>query len=313
MWRGFIIVLLWIGLVVAVGVTAMAEREIEPVRIQEVAPGNFVREGVHELINPKNEGGIANIGFVIGTEAVALIDSGGSLRDGQRLRAAIRARTDLPIRYVINTHMHPDHIFGNGAFVGDKPRFVGHSRLARAMLIRGGYYLEANRRLLGPEAFAGTEVIVPTVPVRDSLTLDLGKRRLRLTAYPTAHTDNDLTVLDEQTGTLWTGDLLFIRHLPVVDGSLKGWLGVMDTLAALSAARAVPGHGPESAPWPEALGRQRAYLTKLAADLRTLLAKGENMLHASMRAGQTERRGWVLFDEFNPRNATAGFAELEWE
>ncbi len=313
MWRGFIIVGLWIGPAFAVGVPAVAEPEVTPARVQEVAPGNFVRAGVHALIDPKNKGGIANIGFIVGSEAVAVIDSGGSLRDGQRLRAAIRARTDLPIRYVINTHMHPDHIFGNGAFVGDKPRFVGHSRLARAMLTRGAYYLEANRRLLGPEAFAGTEVVVPAVPVEDSLTLDLGKRRLRLMAYPTAHTDNDLTVLDEQTGTLWTGDLLFIRHLPVVDGSLKGWLGVMDSLATLTAARAVPGHGPASAPWPEALGRQRAYLTKLAADLRVLIAEGETMRQASMKAGQTERRDWVLFDEFNPRNATVGFAELEWE
>ena len=181
------------------------------------------------------------------------------------------------------------------------------------MLTRGAYYLETNRRLLGPQAFAGTEVVAPTVPVEHSLSLDLGQRRLRLMAYPTAHTDNDLTVLDEQTGTLWAGDLLFIRHLPVVDGSLKGWLGVMDTLAALTAARAVPGHGPAWAPWPEALGRQRAYLTKLAADLRVLIAEGETMRQASMKAGQTERRDWVLFDEFNPRNATAGFAELEWE
>ena len=313
MWRGFIIVGLWIGPAFAVGVPAVAEPEVTPARVQEVAPGNFVRAGVHALIDPKNEGGIANIGFIVGSEAVAVIDSGGSLRDGQRLRAAIRARTDLPIRYVINTHMHPDHIFGNGAFVGDKPRFVGHSRLARAMLTRGAYYLEASRRLLGPEAIAGTEVVVPAVPVEDSLTLDLGQRRLRLMAYPTAHTDNDLTVLDEWTGTLWTGDLLFIRHLPVVDGSLKGWLGVMDSLATLTAARAVPGHGPASAPWPEALGRQRAYLTKLAADLRVLIAEGETMRQASMKAGQTERRDWVLFDEFNPRNATAGFAELEWE
>lgn len=313
MWRGFIIVLLWIGLAFAVGVPAGAEPEITPARVREVAPGNFVRAGVHALTDPKNEGGIANIGFVVGAEAVAVIDSGGSLRDGQRLRAAIRARTDLPIRYVINTHMHPDHIFGTGAFVGDKPQFVGHRRLARALLARGGYYLEAGRRLLGPEAFAGTEVVVPTVPVEDSLTLDLGQRRLRLTAYPTAHTDNDLTVLDEQTGTLWTGDLLFMRHLPVVDGSLKGWLGVMESLGTLTAARAVPGHGPASAPWPEALGRQRAYLTTLAADLRALTAAGATMRHASMRAGRTERRGWVLFDEFNPRNATAGFAELEWE
>lgn len=292
---------------------AAAETDLAPASVTEVAPGVFVRQGVHALMAPDNGGAIANIGFVIGDQAVAVIDSGGSRRDGLRLRAAIRQRTHLPIRYVINTHVHPDHIFGNSAFETDQPAIVGHRNLERAMRARGAHYLAANRRLLGDEALAATEIVLPTVSVKDSVTLDLGARRLRLTAHPTAHTDADLTVLDEASGILWTGDLLFVDHLPVVDGSLKGWLRVLDTLAKISAARAVPGHGPLTVPWPEALAAQRAYLNRLADDLRALIAEGQSMRVAVDQAAQSQRREWALFDEFNPRNATAGFAELEWE
>ena len=281
--------------------------------VSEIAPGVFVRQGALELMTPQNGGAIANIGFIVGEEAVAVIDSGGSHRDGHRLRAAIRARTQLPIRYVINTHVHPDHIFGNSAFGADKPVFVGHQKLERAMGARGAFYLTAAQRLLGNDAFAGTAIVLPTMSVEDNLTLDLGGRRLLLTAYPTAHTDADLTVFDETSGTLWTGDLLFADHLPVVDGSLKAWLRVMDTLAEVPAARAVPGHGPAVVSWPDALAPQRAYLTRLAEDLRALIAAGQNMRLATEQAAQSQRPNWALFDEFNPRNATAGFAELEWE
>jgi quinoprotein relay system zinc metallohydrolase 2 len=311
MWRAVFILLLC-----SQAIPAGAEPtpvEAVPAQVVEVAPGVFVRQGVQALTNADNVGGIANIGFIVGEDAVAVVDSGGSRLDGLRLRAAIAARTDLPVRYVIITHVHPDHHFGSGAFVGENPIFVGHRRLPRALGARGGHYLEANRRLMGAEAFAGTEIVVPTVLVDDSLTLDLGQRRLTLTAYPTAHTDNDLSVLDERTGTLWTGDLLFVGHLPVIDGSLKGWLRVIDTLAAMPAARAVPGHGPASVPWPEALAPQRAYLSGLAEDLRRLIAAGESIQRASETAGRSQRDRWLLFDEFNPRNATAGFAELERE
>ena len=229
------------------------------------------------------------------------------------MRAAIRARTDLPIRYVVNTHVHPDHVFGNAAFKADKPEVIGHARLPRALGERGSHYLAGNRETMGAEALAGTEIVPPGRTVSDRLELDLGGRQLVVQAHAAAHTDNDVTVLDTKTGTLWTGDLVFQGHLPVLDGSLRGWLTLMETLKAIPARRAVPGHGPASLPWPDALAPQERYLRRLAEDLRARIAKGEDMMTAVKQAGQSEKANWQLFEQFNTRNATAGFAELEWE
>ena len=281
--------------------------------VTEVAAGVYVRPGTHALMKAENRGAIANVGFIVGTNAVAVIDSGGSACDGLRLRLAILEKTDLPIAYVINTHAHPDHVFGNAAFRQDAPRFVGHRNLPRALAASGRHYLEANREIMGPDALAGTEIIAPDTVVDARMSLDLGDRTLELTAHATGHTDHDLSVFDSASGTLWTGDLVFEGHLPVVDGSLKGWLKVMEELSALPARRAVPGHGPAMVDWPKGLAAQKRYLTTLATDLRRLIAEGRSMNEAIEIAAESERDKWVLFDEFNARNASAGFAELEWE
>ncbi len=284
----------------------------DPLAMTEAAPGVYVFTGVHEDPDPDNLGAIANIGFVIGDDAIAVIDTGGSLAAGQRLRAAIREVSDQPVRYVVNTHGHPDHIMGNAAFSADRPEFVGHHKLPRAVATRGPHYRARQRDLLGAAA-EGSEIVVPTMTVEDVLTLDLGRRILTLTAYPTAHTDADLTVFDDATGTLWTGDLLFIERTPVVDGSLNGWLGVIETLRTRDAALVIPGHGPATPGWPAALDGQERYLQTLATEIRTLIAEGGTIEEAVARVGQSERGAWRLFDRYHPRNVTASFAELEWE
>lgn len=145
----------------------------DPFTVTEVGAGVFVHQGVHEDLTEGYHGDIANIGFVVGKDAVAVIDSGGTLEVGKRLREAIRSVTKLPIRYVINTHIHPDHIFGNAAFRQDNPQYVGHFKLGDAMELRRDSYLKNNAEVLGA-AFAGSEIVKPTLPVKDTLELDLG-------------------------------------------------------------------------------------------------------------------------------------------
>jgi glyoxylase-like metal-dependent hydrolase (beta-lactamase superfamily II) len=161
--------------------------------VTEIAAGIHVHVGAQAEASPSNRGAIANIGFIVGSRCVAVIDTGGSPDVGRSLRAAVRKVTPLPVCYVVNTHVHPDHILGNAAFVADRPEFVGHAKLAAAMAARGRVYVSAAKRILGPHA-GNPEIVPPTRAVTDSGILDLGPGA-ELRAWPTAHTDHDLTIL----------------------------------------------------------------------------------------------------------------------
>jgi quinoprotein relay system zinc metallohydrolase 2 len=279
----------------------------------EIAPGIFVHQGRYEVQSPDNQGDMANASFVIGNECVAVIDTLGSTVAGRELLAAIRAATNKPIRYVINTHMHPDHVFGNVAFKDDAPIFVGHHKLARGLATRADRYLAINKEMLGADAFEGIEIILPTLKVEDKVTLDLGGRTLVLEPQRTAHTDNDLTITDSATNTLFLGDLLFSVHVPTLDGSIKGWLTLIEELKTRDAARVVPGHGPHAMQLPEAFEPEERYLSTIAGDVRRLIKEGKTLEDATKTAGFSERDAWKLFDHYHVRNVSAAFAELEWE
>lgn len=278
-----------------------------------VAEGAYAFAGVDALMGPRNHGAICNVGVIVGGEAVAVVDSGGSVIEAEALAKAIAAVTDKPIRYLVNTHMHPDHIFGNAVFKRLGATIVGHRNLPRALEARGPFYLQSYTRQLGAELMRGIEIVPPTHIVDDVETIDLGGRVLELKAWKPAHTDNDLTVLDPATKTFFAGDLVFMRHLPTLDGSLLGWMRQMDALAAVQASRVVPGHGPASADWPQALDDERRYFDVLAGDLRAAIKKGVPLAQAVQTAGRGESANWALFDDYNERNATTAYAELEWE
>ncbi len=285
--------------------------------IESLGNGIYVHHGQHLDIDTGYQGDICNISFVVGSKGVAVIDTGGSFKTGNKLRDAIKKVTDKPILYVINTHVHPDHIFGNAAFLPRSPdevkaQFVGHEKLAIAMQLRKEAYDNLNIKYIGDDA-KGSEIVKPTIQVKEPMDLDLGDRTLTVTPYPNAHTNTDVSVIDSKTSTLFTGDLLFIERTPVLEGDIKGLIAVIDTLKTYPVKQVVPGHGPFTKDWVTALNNEQRYLNALLADIRANIKAGKSMGEAMDTAAVSEKDKWLLFDIANRRNVNTLYPALEFE
>ena len=280
--------------------------------LENLGDGIYVHHGEHLDIDTGYQGDIANISFVVGSRGVAVIDTGGSLKVGRQLRASIKAVTQLPILYVINTHVHPDHVFGNAAFLQDKPIFVGHAKLADTMQLRQEAYAKLNVKYLGADA-EGSFIVKPSLTVVAGSKLDLGDRSLELTPYASAHTVTDISLIDSKTRTLFTGDLLFIERTPVIESDIKGLIEAIDSLKTSSISQVVPGHGPCTKDWIAALNNERRYLDVLLTDIRTKIKNGVSMETTMDTAAASEKDKWLLFEVANRRNVNTLYPLLEWE
>ncbi len=277
--------------------------------VDEVAPGVFVHIGQVAEPHRDNAGDTSNWGFVVGERCVAVIDTGGSQATGTALLAAIRGKTALPVCAAIITHGHPDHLLGLAAVTHSDGaiRQMASHRLPAAVAARTQTYRALAQRQLGLDA--APEIVIPGETVNGEMTIDLGGRQLHLRTWKTAHTDHDLTVYDASTRTLFAGDLLFVRHTPVVDGNLAGWLAQTAALQSLGATRTVPGHGPvvDGTGWQA----QTDYLTGLRDAVRAALRQRTPLQQAVETI--VAPAGWALTEVFHRRNVTAAYSELEWE
>ncbi|MEM7254446.1 MAG: quinoprotein relay system zinc metallohydrolase 2 [Pseudomonadota bacterium] len=287
--------------------------------VKEVGPGIYVRPGQPRELFGENP--YANVGFVVGEECIAIIDTGGGVPEGDALRCAAEQVADVPICYVILTHYHFDHAYGTAPFRalsrGRKPEVIGHARLRRALEQSATYYLP---RLAQARSYKMTpdDIVVPdrTVARGETLVLDLGGRELALTAHSPAHTDNDLSVLDRKTGTLWLSDLLFVDHVPTIDsstGSLLGWLELLDELADAPATQAVPGHGPNAVKWPSGRDNLKRYLSVVRDETRVVIENGGTITDAQGTVAKDEASRWQHFNVHHRRTVQKAFTELEWE
>ncbi|MFJ2450117.1 quinoprotein relay system zinc metallohydrolase 1 [Pseudomonas protegens] len=259
-------------LLLCLGLPARADLDYQ-LKPRQIAAGTWLLEGSTDNFAKANGGNIVNTGFIVTDSGVVVIDSGPSKRYGEALRRAIAATTDKPVIQLLLTHHHPDHVLGNQAF-GDVPigALAGTSDLLRQ---QGEAMAENMYRMVG-DWMRGTEVVLPT-QVLEPGVLEVGGHRLRLLGL-SGHTGADLAILDENTGVLFAGDLVFYERALTTPNSpgLGVWLKDLDTLQALPWKLIVPGHGPvasDTAPF----AQMRDYLGWLDGLMRDGAAQGDDM------------------------------------
>jgi len=240
---------------------------------RQIADDVWLLEGSTDNFDKANGGNIVNTGFIVTAAGVVVIDSGPSRRYGEAMRAAIASVTDRPVIKLLLTHHHPDHVLGNQAFA-DVPiaALAGTTELLRE---QGNAMAENMYRLVG-DWMRGTEVVLPSETLAPG-TLEIGGRSLRLLALR-GHTGADLAILDERSGVLFAGDILFYQRALTTPNSpgLDVWLEDLDTLEALPWKRLVAGHGPvadDAAPFVQ----MRDYLGWLDGLLRDAASGGADM------------------------------------
>lgn len=243
---------------------------------QRVADGLWVLRGDDGGIAMANGGAIANIAILATDDGAVLVDAGPSHRYGEALAALALKLTGKPVARVYLTHLHPDHSFGSSAFA---PGIVA-STASVAAQVKGDAagFSTGMYRLLG-DWMRGTEVAEPQLRVTPG-PVTIGGRTLRLLTLA-GHSASDLAVLDEATGTLIAGDLVFHDRAPATPhADLAGWRRSLDTLAGLGQARVVPGHGPVDPTPATAIAQTRAWLDWLEPALAAALDNGLDMVAA---------------------------------
>ena len=189
--------------------------------------------------------GATNAGFIVGEEGIIVIDSLMTPSLATRLLSEIRSISKAPIRYLVDTHYHGDHVFGNQYFV--PAPIIGHENCRTELIEK--FDANMNRYTSGrPELIPELSQIrmtLPDVTFSDRMDLRLGDREINMIYLGRAHSAGDILLHLPQDGVLYAGDIAFHRVLPAFpDGHITKWLDVMDKTREIDFETIVPGHGP---------------------------------------------------------------------
>lgn len=285
-----------------------------PVQAQAVAPGVYAVIGEAALGSPANRNFISNAGFIVTDGGVVVIDALGSPALARELVAQIRGVTSQPIRYVIATHYHADHIYGLQVF-----KDLGATIIAN---VGGREYLnsdtarlrlEASRSDLAPWIDASTHLVPADRWLdQEQTTLEVGSQRFLLLHVGPAHTPEDLAIFVEGTGVLFSGDLVFRERIPFVgQADSRRWIASLDRLIALHPRVVVPGHGPPSTTPEPDLALTRDYLVYLRKTMAEAAQNLEPFEDAYGKADWSRFEHLPLFKAANRMNAYNTYLLLE--
>jgi len=245
-----------------------------------------------------------NIGAIDCGEGLLIIDTRAHHAQARELLSDLRTISDLPVRWVINTHHHWDHTFGNAEFTD--AAIWGHERCKTNLADHGQAMLERVKAMAPDQASALDEVLIvpPSFTVADEATVTFGSRTIEMRFLGLGHTDNDLVIRDRASGVVFAGDLIENGAPPAFgDAFPLDWPVTVAALEQLVTEVVVPGHGaPTDAAF---VAAQRADLESVAELARARHAGGMTSQQAAVGGGPFPQgtmaeafgRAWLQLEE----------------
>jgi glyoxylase-like metal-dependent hydrolase (beta-lactamase superfamily II) len=234
----------------------------------------------------------ANAGIITGRDGIVVVDTLVSAREAKRFIRDIRAVSKKPIRYVINTHYHLDHVFGNSEFVKLGAVIVAQENDRREMERSAAETLKNIEGYgLTREDMKGTKPAYPTVTYSERMTIDIGGERIELIHARHSHTGGDTLVYLRDKKVLFAGDILFTDYHPfIAEGNIEEWAKELDEIASMDVEKIIPGHGPVSGK--KDLQAMKEYIIAFDRAAKELAAKYSDpaKIAAELKSGLPERR-----------------------
>jgi glyoxylase-like metal-dependent hydrolase (beta-lactamase superfamily II) len=279
---------------------------------QQVAPHSYAWIGPYGPPTQENQGFRMNLGFVVGAEAVAVIDSGYGDPMATEMLEQIRRLTDRPLRYVVATNSQPHRVLGNGAFKQAGAEVIASADAVPRIADEGQAMARAAEGVLGLPPGVIQAPGVPDRALRGNADLDLGGVTLRLIPVGTAHTPGSLVAEVVEDRVVYAGDVLYGGRLLAIlpQSRTDGWIAAFDRLRDLGDVLFVPGHG---APGPLAdyEASTDRYLRALQTHMDAAIAEGRDLQDAIAGLDQTPWRDLADFDALAGRNAHQTYIERE--
>lgn len=304
--------------VAAACVDAASAAAYEPIkaRVVPIAVGahSYYVQGQGGVASAANEGYNSNAGFVVTRDGVVVIDALGTPALGHELIKAIKRITAVPIKRVIVTHYHADHIYGLQAFKDIGAEIWAHVGARAYLEGEAQARLEQRRRDLSPWIDDRTRVVAPDRWLRENESFEFGGLTFDLVHLGPAHSPEDLVVVVREEGLLFSGDIMFTGRIPFVgEADSKQWLVTMDRLLALKPRIMVPGHGKVSTDPRSDLALTRDYLLYLRQTMGRAVEDFVPFEEAYRNADWTRFEKMPAFDAANRINAYGTYLLMERE
>jgi glyoxylase-like metal-dependent hydrolase (beta-lactamase superfamily II) len=283
-------------------------------KVKQVSPHVYFVQG-RAGIATDNAGFISNAGFVVTPDGVVVFDALGTPSLAAKLLGEIRRITTAPIRTVVVSHYHADHIYGLQVFKDQGAQIIAPEG-ARDYLSGdvAESLLESRRKLLAPWVNGHTRLVVPDIYVSKEHVFELGGVSFKLTPLGSAHSEGDMVMLVEPDNVLLSGDIIFEQRIPFIgEANTRNWLNTLNRMRNVKVAAIIPGHGPMARSPGKVIAATYRYLAFLRKTMGEAVDKVEPFSEAYEKVDWGEFAFLPAFDEANRRNAYNVYLSIEQE